>query len=48
VKWYNPQKRYGFVELSDGSGDAFLHATARGIGIRKVVRQGNPADVPVN
>jgi CspA family cold shock protein len=24
VKWYNPDKRYGFVELSDGSGDAFL------------------------
>ena len=33
VKWYNPDKRYGFVELSDGSGDAFLHATAlAGIG----------------
>jgi CspA family cold shock protein len=28
VKWYSPIKRYGFVELSDGSGDAFLHATA--------------------
>src|SRR5215469_2611454 len=28
VKWYNPDKRYGFVVLSDGSGDAFLHATA--------------------
>jgi CspA family cold shock protein len=28
VKWYNPEKRYGFVELSDGSGDAFLHASA--------------------
>jgi cold shock CspA family protein len=28
LKWYNPNKRYGFVELSDGSGDAFLHATA--------------------
>jgi CspA family cold shock protein len=28
VKWYNPDKRYGFVELLDGSGDAFLHATA--------------------
>ena len=27
VKWYNPAKRYGFVELTDGSGDAFLHAT---------------------
>jgi cold shock protein len=34
VKWYSPEKRYGFVELSDGSGDAFLHATAlAGIGI---------------
>ena len=22
VKWYNALKRYGFVELSDGSGDA--------------------------
>jgi CspA family cold shock protein len=34
VKWYSPEKRYGFVELSDGSGDVFLHATAlAGIGI---------------
>jgi cold shock protein len=34
VKWYNPDKRYGFVELSDGSGDAFLHVSAlAGIGI---------------
>ena len=24
VKWYNPDKRYGFVELSDGSGDVFF------------------------
>jgi CspA family cold shock protein len=28
VKWYNPAKRYGFVELTDGSGDAFVHASA--------------------
>ena len=28
LKWYNPGKRYGFVELLDGSGDAFLHASA--------------------
>jgi len=27
VKWFNPAKRFGFVELSDGSGDAFLHAS---------------------
>jgi len=34
VKWYNPDKRYGFVVLSDGSGEAFLHASAlAGIGI---------------
>jgi cold shock CspA family protein len=33
LKWYNRVKRYGFVELSDGSGDAFLHVTAlAGIG----------------
>jgi CspA family cold shock protein len=28
VKWFNPNKGYGFVQLSDGSGDAFLHVTA--------------------
>ena len=28
VKWYNALKRYGFVEFSDESGDAFLHASA--------------------
>src|SRR6516162_11852096 len=34
AKWYNPDKRYGFVVLSDGSGDAFLHATAlAGLGV---------------
>ncbi len=25
VKWFNPDKGFGFVELTDGSGDAFLH-----------------------
>lgn len=27
VKWYNPDKGFGFVTLGDGSGDAFLHAS---------------------
>jgi cold shock protein len=26
VKWYNPDKGFGFVTLANGSGDAFLHA----------------------
>jgi CspA family cold shock protein len=25
VKWFNPEKGFGFVEMKDGSGDAFLH-----------------------
>jgi cold shock protein len=25
VKWFNPEKGFGFVELTDGSGDVFLH-----------------------
>lgn len=25
VKWFNPEKGFGFVALADGSGDAFLH-----------------------
>jgi cold shock protein len=37
VKWFNPSKGYGFVQLSDGSGDAFLHATVLGrIGVSAV------------
>jgi len=27
VKWFKPERGFGFVELADGSGDAFLHAT---------------------
>ena len=27
VKWYNPEKGFGFVQLADGSGDAFLHVS---------------------
>src|SRR5580700_9139167 len=27
VKWYNPNKGFGFVQLADGSRDAFLHVS---------------------
>jgi cold shock protein len=27
VKWFSPEKGFGFVELSDESGDGFLHGS---------------------
>ena len=27
VKWFDPRKGYGFIELEDGSGDVFVHFT---------------------
>jgi cold shock protein len=51
VKWFNAEKGYGFVELTGGRGDAFLHLkTLRQIGretlpsgakVRAVIRSGS-------
>lgn len=51
VKWFNAEKGYGFVELTSGQGDAFVHLkTLRQIGretlpsgakLRAVVRSGS-------
>lgn len=50
VKWYKEEKGFGFVELANGRGDAFLHATvlhaagretiASGAGMRVIVAMG--------
>ena len=37
VKWYNPQKGYGFIAPDDGGKDVFVHATAlEAAGIRSL------------
>jgi len=37
VKWFNPDKGYGFVAMSDGSGDVFLHVnTLQAAGLQTV------------
>src|SRR3990170_3773765 len=47
VKWFKPDKGFGFVELSDGSGDAFLHATVLGRGGGPEVQPGDTLEVRV-
>jgi CspA family cold shock protein len=47
VKWFNPEKGFGFVELSDGSGDAFLHGSVLTQGGIAAVQPGETLEVRV-
>jgi cold shock protein len=47
VKWFNPEKGFGFVELSDGSGDAFLHGSVLDQNGINVVRPGETLEVRI-
>ncbi len=47
VKWFNPDKGFGFVELSDGTGDAFLHASVLGRGGITTVQPGETLEIRV-
>ena len=47
VKWFNPEKGFGFVELSDGSGDAFLHGCVLAQSGINIVEPGDTVEVRV-
>ena len=47
VKWFSPEKGFGFVELSDGSGDAFLHGSVLTQGGIAAVEPGETLEVRV-
>ncbi|MBE7210836.1 MAG: CspA family cold shock protein [Gluconacetobacter diazotrophicus] len=47
VKWFNSEKGFGFVELSDGSGDVFLHANALAQAGRDSVNPGSTLGVRI-
>jgi cold shock protein len=47
VKWFSPDKGFGFVELSDGSGDAFLHGSVLAQSEINTVQPGQTLEVRV-
>jgi cold shock protein len=47
VKWFNPDKGFGFVELPDGSGDAFLHGSVLAQSGINAVQPGETLEVRV-
>ena len=47
VKWFSPEKGFGFIELSDGSGDGFLHASVLAQSGINAVQPGETLEVRV-
>jgi CspA family cold shock protein len=47
VKWFKPERGFGFVEMTDGSGDAFLHASVLERGAIPAVQAGETLEVRV-
>jgi CspA family cold shock protein len=47
VKWFNAEKGFGFVEVSGGSGDAFLHVAVLGRAGRENVSPGTTLQVRI-
>jgi cold shock protein len=47
VKWFSPEKGFGFIVLSDGSGDAFLHGSVLAQSGFSMVQPGETLEVRV-
>ena len=47
VKWFDPGKGFGFIQLSDGSGDAFLHSSVLAWGGIEVLQPGESLEVRI-
>jgi CspA family cold shock protein len=47
VKWFNPEKGFGFVAMGDGSGDAFLHSAVLRRAGHEQVEEGTTLEVRV-
>jgi CspA family cold shock protein len=47
VRWFSPKKGFGFVELFDGSGDAFLHGAVLAQSRFGMVQPGDTLEVRV-
>ena len=48
VKWFNPSKGFGFVELEDGRGDAFLHVSVLERSGRSGLSEGEVLDCEIS
>lgn len=47
MKWFNPEKGFGFVELAGGAGDAFLHIAVLQASGHEAVSPGATLDIEV-
>ncbi len=47
VKWFNPAKRFGFIEPDDGDGEIFVHLSAVEEAGLSILREGQKVEYKV-